>query len=183
MNTFMPESPVINALQCLSRYTWRWPMVGRCRPERIGSREIANSKAPRHLNGRGCVSAPVNIDTQDARRRRTSTAGVAIISLSGMLAMPVQALDVNTASVEQLESLNGVGPGTAKTIIQERERAGPFESLEDLSDRVRGIGRKRLGRLRAAGLSAGAGVTVFGPNTAAMPQFAPALPAATPIAP
>src|SRR5690606_12575166 len=98
--------------------------------------------------------------------------------------MPVHALDANVATIEQLEAINGVGPRTAKIIVQERERAGLFESLEDLSDRVRGIGRKRLGRLRAAGLTVGAsGVTVFSPSSIAMPQFAPSLPQTAPLVP
>jgi competence protein ComEA len=66
--------------------------------------------------------------------------------------LSAQALELNTASAEQLKDLRGVGPRTAQIIVQERNRAGPFESLEDLSDRVRGIGPKRLQALQAAGL-------------------------------
>ncbi|MCD0505738.1 ComEA family DNA-binding protein, partial [Bordetella petrii] len=95
----------------------------------------------------------------------------------GLAAAPAQGLDVNAASAEQLETLHGVGPRTAQIIVQERERAGPFESLQDLSDRVRGIGRKRLDRLQAAGLVVGAGVPVLAPpGIVATPQFVPPLP-------
>lgn len=73
------------------------------------------------------------------------------------IGMPAQAVDVNHASTSQLQGVRGVGPRMAQTIVDERERAGPFESLEDLSDRVRGIGRKRLQSLRAAGLRIGTG--------------------------
>jgi competence protein ComEA len=66
--------------------------------------------------------------------------------------LSAQALDLNTATAEQLTDLRGLGPRTAQIIVQERNRAGPFESLEDLSDRVRGIGLKRLQALQAAGL-------------------------------
>jgi len=138
------------------RYPPRWPLVNRFRAGYVGLM---------------------------MRRATRVAAGFIVMMGLALTTMPVQALDANSASIEQLESLNGVGPNTAKNIVQERERAGPFESLEDLSDRVRGIGRKRLGRLRAAGLSVGAGVTVFGPNSVAMPQFAPSLPEATPVAP
>lgn len=106
-----------------------------------------------------------------------------IFSLLVTFVLPVHALDANTASAVQLETLNGVGPRTAQTIVQERERGGKFESLEDLSDRVRGIGKKRLMRFREAGLSVGGGITRLSPSTStiASPQFAPALPAATPV--
>jgi competence protein ComEA len=65
---------------------------------------------------------------------------------------PTQALDVNTASAGQLESLRGIGPRTAKMIVHERSRAGAYESMEDLSDRVRGLGERRVRALRQAGL-------------------------------
>lgn len=94
------------------------------------------------------------------------------------------AMDVNTASLAQLETLHGVGPRTAKTIIQERERGGSFSSLEDLSDRVRGIGKKRLARLRSAGLTAGGGLGVsFSSGAIATPEFSPPFPSISPRIP
>jgi competence protein ComEA len=77
---------------------------------------------------------------------------MAMIAVGLVAATPSQALDVNTASVRQLESLRGIGPRTAKMIVHERSRAGVFESMEDLSDRVRGLGERRVSALRQAGL-------------------------------
>ena len=82
-----------------------------------------------------------------ARRSR-----VAVVLAGVGVGLSAQALELNTATAEQLKELRGVGPRTAQIIVQERNRAGPFESLEDLSDRVRGIGPKRLQALQAAGL-------------------------------
>ena len=56
-------------------------------------------------------------------------------------------LDLNTATVEQLEQLPGIGPGTAKAIIRFREKSGPFQRVEDLLA-IRGITKKRLEKLR-----------------------------------
>jgi competence protein ComEA len=77
---------------------------------------------------------------------------MAMIAVGLVAVTPSQALDVNTASVRQLESLRGIGPRTAKMIVHERGRAGAFESMEDLSDRVRGLGERRVSALRQAGL-------------------------------
>lgn len=60
-------------------------------------------------------------------------------------------IDVNRASAAELESLPGVGPATAAAIVDDRERNGPFVSLDDL-ERVPGIGPAKLAAL--AGLVA-----------------------------
>lgn len=56
-------------------------------------------------------------------------------------------IDLNNASAEQLMELPGVGEATAAAIIQDRERYGPFASVEDLM-RVSGIGERKLERIR-----------------------------------
>jgi len=54
---------------------------------------------------------------------------------SGAAAPP---LALNSATVAQLDSLPGIGPARAAAIVRERERHGPFTSLEDLA-RVPGV--------------------------------------------
>lgn len=66
--------------------------------------------------------------------------------------LPVGALDLNQATSTELQALPGIGPKTAESIVEERERGGAFTSLQDLSDRVRGIGPKKLESLQEAGL-------------------------------
>ena len=101
------------------------------------------------LRSSGRWAFPFAHQTRDRLARRASVA----MMLAGVgVGLSVQALDLNTATAEQLKDLRGVGPRTAQIIVQERNRAGPFESLEDLSDRVRGIGPKRLQALQASGL-------------------------------
>ena len=60
---------------------------------------------------------------------------------------PVVPIDVNRASITELEQLPGVGPATATAIVTERERNGPFPNVDDLQ-RVPGIGPARLEMLR-----------------------------------
>ncbi len=64
------------------------------------------------------------------------------------------AVDANTASRAELESVRGIGPAIAARIVAERER-GPFVDLEDLRDRVRGVGAATLRRMVESGLEVG----------------------------
>ena len=60
---------------------------------------------------------------------------------------PAKPLDLNTATVEELQKLPGIGPTTAKAIVRFRERSGPFRRVEDLLA-VRGISKRKLEKLR-----------------------------------
>jgi competence protein ComEA len=61
---------------------------------------------------------------------------------------PGEALDLNTATVQQLDALPGVGPVTAAAIVAWRQANGKFTSVDQLAD-VDGIGPARLDKLRA----------------------------------
>lgn len=56
-------------------------------------------------------------------------------------------VDLNTATEQQLETLDGVGPATAAKILQYRQTNGPFRSVDDL-EQVPGIGPKKLAAIR-----------------------------------
>ena len=56
-------------------------------------------------------------------------------------------LNINTATLEQLDELDGIGPATAQSILDYREENGGFGSVEELGD-VPGIGEVRLASLR-----------------------------------
>ncbi len=62
-------------------------------------------------------------------------------------APPSGALDLNTADVEALTGLPGVGEILARRITAHRASHGPFQSPDDLLQ-VPGIGRQRLERIR-----------------------------------
>jgi competence protein ComEA len=66
---------------------------------------------------------------------------------AGAAAPPAAPLDLNTATGEQLDQLDGIGPGMAGRILQYRQEHGGFGSVEELRQ-VPGIGDKRLAALR-----------------------------------
>lgn len=55
-------------------------------------------------------------------------------------------VNVNTATLEELDALPGIGPSKAKAIIEYREEHGPFTDVKQLGE-VSGIGEKTLEKL------------------------------------
>lgn len=63
-------------------------------------------------------------------------------------ALPAHAVvNINTATAEQLEGLNGIGPAKAEAIVEYRKKNGNFKSVDDLNQ-VPGIGDKTMAKLR-----------------------------------
>lgn len=56
-------------------------------------------------------------------------------------------ININQASLEELQQLTGIGPGKASNIVQYRNKNGGFSKIEQLLD-VSGIGAKTLDKIR-----------------------------------
>ena len=61
---------------------------------------------------------------------------------------PTAKVNLNTASVEQLTTLPGVGPKLAARIIEYRQKSGTFRSPQELMN-VKGLGEKNFGKIEA----------------------------------
>lgn len=61
-------------------------------------------------------------------------------------------VEINRASIAELESLGGIGPALSARILQAREGSA-FATWEDLRERVRGIGPAKAAQLSAQGLT------------------------------
>jgi len=60
---------------------------------------------------------------------------------------PATPIDLNGATLEQLEELPGIGPSTANAIVKFREKSGPFKRPEDLLA-IHGISKAKFEKLR-----------------------------------
>lgn len=61
--------------------------------------------------------------------------------------LPVFPIDLNSATVEELELLPGVGEKTAQRIVEKRAELGGFDSVDDLLS-VKRFGKSRLEKIR-----------------------------------
>ena len=56
-------------------------------------------------------------------------------------------ININTATLQELQTLRGIGPAMARRIIEYRQTAGGFSTVDDLTN-VKGIGEKTLAKIR-----------------------------------
>jgi len=91
-------------------------------------------------------------------KRATASLALAALVVLALLAVPATAsgaaveekagkINLNTAGVEELTALPGIGPSYAKRIVEFREKNGPFKKVDDLLN-VQGIGEKTLEKIR-----------------------------------
>jgi competence protein ComEA len=60
---------------------------------------------------------------------------------------PLAPIDLNTATLEELQQLPSIGPQMAKEIVEFRMKSGPFRRVEDLLA-IKGITKQRLEKIR-----------------------------------
>ncbi|MEK9777087.1 MAG: helix-hairpin-helix domain-containing protein [Quisquiliibacterium sp.] len=78
----------------------------------------------------------------------------AALTFALLPAAQAASVDVNTASVDELESIAGIGPAISARIVQQRG-IRPFQDAHDVVQRVRGIGEQRMRKLQRQGLVVG----------------------------
>jgi competence protein ComEA len=75
------------------------------------------------------------------------TLALALVTQFGIAFAAAAAVNINTATKDELVALPGIGPSKAQAILDYRKLNGPFKSVDDLKN-VKGIGAKRLDKLR-----------------------------------
>jgi len=60
---------------------------------------------------------------------------------------PAEKISLNSATVEQLQTLPGIGPSIAKSIVDHRIKAGKFNRIEEVIN-VKGVGEKKFQKIK-----------------------------------
>ena len=85
--------------------------------------------------------APVLVLAKDANPKPAAASVLAGKS------QPNVKVDLNKASLEELESIKGIGPALAERIVNYRNENGKFNSAQDLTN-VKGIGQGKFERIK-----------------------------------
>ena len=112
---------------------------------RSAERSAVNLAMPLH-DGQQIV-----VPRRGAGATAAAGAGGSVASGAGSApgAAPAQPVSLSSATVEQLDTLDGIGPTLAARIVQYRDAHGGFRSVDELRQ-VSGIGDKRFAALRKA---------------------------------
>jgi competence protein ComEA len=62
--------------------------------------------------------------------------------------VPAAKVNLNTATADQLAEVPGLGPKLAARIVEQRQKSGPFKSVEDVMA-VKGIGEKSFAKFQS----------------------------------
>ena len=72
---------------------------------------------------------------------------ISIILLFFLATVAIAKVNINTASVNELQTIKGIGQVKAEAIVKDRQKNGKYRSIEDLS-RVKGIGPRTVKKIK-----------------------------------
>ncbi len=113
----------------------------------INLAEVLVDGAKVHIPSKGEEPKPQGSAQVIEGSSSTASSGSGGKSLSASGSPENALINLNSATIEELQTLPGVGEATAKAIVEDREAHGPYASPEDLM-RVSGIGEKKFAKLQ-----------------------------------
>ena len=129
----------------------RQPGVYRMRPGSRVDEAVTRAGGPRRRADLSALNLAAELE--DGRQVLVPLRAAALPATGGAgpagsaATVPAVPLSLNTATPEQLDELDGIGPAIAQQIVAYREAHGGFGAIEEL-DQVPGIGETRLASLR-----------------------------------
>lgn len=136
----MPGSIVQEAIEQAGGFTTEadTAVVNLAFPLQDGMQIYVPTTAETAEQGQPAVASPV-----------VRTEGIELeTAVTGEAAAPGALVDINSATVADLDTLPGIGPSTAEKIVEYRESNGPFAAIEEIMN-VSGIGPAKFEQIQA----------------------------------
>ncbi len=123
---------------------WHAPQAAR---EETAGEAASGERPPAARSESAVESAPVPVAAPASAGPPAPAGPRKVAQADAVQPGPSKVLDLNRASLDDIEALPGIGPVLAQRVIDYRASAGKFKSVEELRQ-VKGIGAKKLERLR-----------------------------------
>jgi competence protein ComEA len=72
---------------------------------------------------------------------------VSVLAQKSSGAQNSEKINLNSATVEQLQTLPGIGPAIAKSIVEHRAKSGKFNRIEEIIN-IKGVGEKKFQKIK-----------------------------------
>lgn len=72
---------------------------------------------------------------------------VSVLAQKNSPSPAAEKINLNSATIEQLQALPGIGPAIAKSIIEHRTKVGRFNRIEEIIN-IKGVGEKKFQKIK-----------------------------------
>lgn len=149
-----PGKKTLSKLERIGATIYRTDLLGTILIESDGKSLKVSHDHTVHRPGSAQITRPISIQAVEKNIVNSISIATPAVTITTPVnkgdASTVQGFNFNTANIEQLQSIPGIGPKLSQRILDYRTENGPFKSVEELVN-VKGIGPSKMNNIRQHG--------------------------------